>query len=246
VDASSYGVGGVVFGELSACTPTVFRWQWPEDIHANIKTLQNQTGTISNLDLEMAGFLVLWLVIEGVCGPLQEKRITLFCDNSPSIGWATRLASKQSMVAEHLVQALAMHLKIQRACPLTPMHIEGKCNAIADIPSRLFGSNPLQKCETDSDLLTLFNSMFHLPNQQLWTIFHLNCELVTRVTSALQMRPFKLDDWRQLPKIGRHVGNIGVHTSTLWEWIHTCSIQSSRHKFDASQGLQHELNKYTT
>jgi hypothetical protein len=27
VDASSYGVRGVVFGELSACTPTVFRWQ---------------------------------------------------------------------------------------------------------------------------------------------------------------------------------------------------------------------------
>jgi hypothetical protein len=25
VDASSYGIGGVVFGELSACTPTVFR-----------------------------------------------------------------------------------------------------------------------------------------------------------------------------------------------------------------------------
>jgi hypothetical protein len=32
VDASSYGVGGVVYRELSVCTPTVFRWQWPEDI----------------------------------------------------------------------------------------------------------------------------------------------------------------------------------------------------------------------
>ncbi len=181
-------------------------------------------GTISNSDLEMAGLLMLWLVIEGVCSPLQEKCITLFCDNSPSIGWATRLASKQSMVAEHLVQVLAMRLKIQWACPLTPMHIEGKCNAIADIPSRLFESNPLWKCKTDSDLLTLFNSMFHLPNQQSWTIFCLNCKLVTRVTSALQMKPFKMDDWRQLPKVGRHVGNIaGVHTSPLWEWIHTYS-----------------------
>ncbi len=75
------------------------------------------------------------------------------------------------MVAKHLVQALAMCLKIQQACPLTPMHIEGKCNAIADTPSRLFGSIPLWKCETDSNLLTLFNSMFHLPNQQSWTVF---------------------------------------------------------------------------
>jgi hypothetical protein len=148
----------------------------------------------------MASLLMLWLVIEGVCGQLQEKRITLFCNNSPSIGWATCLASKQSMVAEHLVQALAMYLKIQRACPLTPMHIEGKRNAIADILSRLFGSNPFWKCKTDSDLLTLFNSMFHLPNQQSWTIFCLNCKLVTRMSSALQMKPFALVDWRQLPR----------------------------------------------
>jgi hypothetical protein len=146
VDTSSYGIGEVVFGELSACTPMVFRWQWPEEIRANIKTLQNQMGTISNSDLEMAGLLMLWLAIEEVCGPLHEKGITLFCANSPSIGLATCLASKQSMVAKHLVQALAMHLKIQRACPLTPMQIERKCNAIADIPSRLFGSNPLWKC----------------------------------------------------------------------------------------------------
>ncbi len=69
-------------------------------------------GTISNSDLEMAGLLMLWLAIEGICGPLQEKRITLFCNNSLLIGWATRLASKGSMVAKHLVQPLAMHLKI--------------------------------------------------------------------------------------------------------------------------------------
>ena len=31
VDASCHGVRGVVFGKLSACTPTVFQWQWPDD-----------------------------------------------------------------------------------------------------------------------------------------------------------------------------------------------------------------------
>jgi hypothetical protein len=203
-------------------------------------------GAISNSDLEMAGLLMLWLAIEGVCGPLQEKRITLFCNNSPLIGWATRLSSKRSMVAKHLVRALAMRLKIQRACLLTPMHIEGKPNAIADIPLRSFGSNPFWRCETDSNLLTLFNSMFHLPNQQLWTVFHLNCELVMRLTSALQMKPFKLDNWRRLPKVGRHVGNIGAHTSNLWEWICTYSTHHSRKVFNASQGLQHEQDWYTT
>jgi hypothetical protein len=88
------------------------------------------------------GTPALVYAMEKVCGPLREKRIMLFNDNSPSIGWVTRLASKQSLVAKHLVQALALQLKIQRACPLTPIHIEGKCNAISDVPSQLFGSNP--------------------------------------------------------------------------------------------------------
>ncbi len=32
VDASSYGVGGVVIRELAECIPLVFRWEWPLDI----------------------------------------------------------------------------------------------------------------------------------------------------------------------------------------------------------------------
>jgi hypothetical protein len=159
VDASSHGIGGVIFGELSGCKPTVFRWQWPEDIQSQIKTFENPNGTITNSDLEMAGLLLLWLAMEEVCGPLWEKQIVLFSDNSPTIGWVTRLASKRSLVAKHLVQALALQFKIQRACPLTPSHIKGKCNAISDVPSRSFRSNPTWKCDMDADLLTLFNSL---------------------------------------------------------------------------------------
>ena len=96
----------------------VFRWQWPKDIQSQTKTFENLKCTITNSDLEMAGLLLLWLAIEEVCGPLREKRIALFSDNSPTISWVTRLASKRSLVAKHLVQALALRLKIQRACPL--------------------------------------------------------------------------------------------------------------------------------
>jgi hypothetical protein len=92
------------------------------------------------------------------------KRIALFRDNSPTIGWVTCLASKRSLVAEHLVQTLALRLKTQRACPLMPIHIKEKCNAISDVPSRSFGSNPAWKCNTDADLLTLFNPKFPLPH----------------------------------------------------------------------------------
>lgn len=90
----------------------------------------------------MAGLLILWLVMEGVCGDLTEKCTMLFNNNSPTVEWAARLVSKRSHMSEHLVQALALRLKLARACPLTPVHIEGHRNAISDNPSRSFGSNP--------------------------------------------------------------------------------------------------------
>ena len=46
VDASSHGVGGVVVGELSGCVPTVFRWQWPEDIRQQLVSFENPGGPI--------------------------------------------------------------------------------------------------------------------------------------------------------------------------------------------------------
>jgi hypothetical protein len=36
VDASSFGVGGIVIGKLLPCRPTVFRLQWPPDITASV------------------------------------------------------------------------------------------------------------------------------------------------------------------------------------------------------------------
>jgi hypothetical protein len=99
----------------------------------------------------------------------------------------------------------------QRVAPLywrsdthTHTHIKGKCNAISDAPSRSFGSNPAWKCDTDTDLLTLFNPMFPLPHQDSWMVFHLNCKVVTRVISALRMTHFALTDWRRLSRVGRH------------------------------------------
>ena len=71
VDASGHGVGGVVLGKLLRCTPTVLRWEWPEDIKQDIKTVDNPSVRISNSDLEMAGLVLLWVVMEGMCGDLR-------------------------------------------------------------------------------------------------------------------------------------------------------------------------------
>ncbi len=155
------------------------------------------------------------------------------------------LTSKRSIIAENLIQALALQLKTQHACPLTPMHIKGKQNAISDVPSWSFGSNPKWTCKTDEDLLTLFKSMFPLQMQKSWTVYRPNCAVATHVISILQMKPFMLDNWRRQPKVGRHIGNIGAHTSDQREWIHTYSRYPLEKQSDASQALQPESERDT-
>ena len=111
-DASSHGVGSIIFGKNKPCIPTVFQWEWPKEI----KDLYHE-GIITNSDLEMAGLLLLWLVMESVCGSLKEKRVALFSDNSPMVGWVRRLATRGSMVSAHLIRALALRLKFNGTCP---------------------------------------------------------------------------------------------------------------------------------
>jgi hypothetical protein len=53
-DASSHGVGGVIFGENESCVPTVFRWEWPQEV----KDLYHNDA-ITNSNLEMAGLLLV-------------------------------------------------------------------------------------------------------------------------------------------------------------------------------------------
>ena len=74
----------------------------------------------------MEGLPLLWLALEETCDSLTEKWITFFGDNSPLISWITRLGSWHSWVMENLIQALALCLKLQKACPLTPIYIAGE------------------------------------------------------------------------------------------------------------------------
>jgi len=109
------------------------------------------------------GLLLLWLVMESVCGSLREKRVALLSDNSPTVGWVHRLATWGTMVSAHLIRALALQLKLNGTCPITPLHIAGEENSMTDIPSRSFGSEPKWHCKSNTNLLILFNNLFPFP-----------------------------------------------------------------------------------
>jgi hypothetical protein len=102
-DASIHRVGGIIVGVLSKCTPTVFRFAWPHDMTRAIVSQSNPAGIITNSDLEMAGLLMLFVIMEHVCRPLVKKQVALFSDNSPTIGWFDHLALRTSIIAAHLI-----------------------------------------------------------------------------------------------------------------------------------------------
>ena len=240
-DASSHGVGGIIVGEGKACVPTVFRAEWPEDIKAVFAR-----GEITNSDLECAGLLLLWLVMEEVC-PLEiGSRVALWSNNSPTVGWIRRLASKRSKVAAQLIRAIALRIKKRGAAPLTTLHIRGVENAITDVPSRSFGSEPKWHCQSNSQLLTLFNKKIPLPKQTSWTVFQPSNALFMKVCSVLRMQPSSLEEWRLLPKIGTHSTPIGAPSSDLWEWTLRFRKPPSTSASDASQDSQPSRDRATS
>ena len=241
-DASGHGLGGVIIGEGLQATPTVFRMQWPPDISDSIVSDDNPTGSITNSDLEMAGLLVLWLVMEEVCD-VKDSHVALFSDNSPTVHWVQRLAAKHSAIAMQLIRALALRLQLARASPLTPMHIAGVNNSLTDIPSRSFGSVAAWHCTSDTQLLTLFNSTFPLPNQASWTIYHISSKLAMRVISILRMKPFTADEWRRLPEKGRFIGSVGSPMSSLWDWTHTFAKRRTTTEYVPFLDLPPELDQ---
>jgi len=194
----------------------------------------------------MAGLLLLWLVMESVCGSLKEKRVALFSDNSPTVGWVRCLATRGSMVSAHLIRALALRLKLNGTCPITPLHIAGEENSVTDIPSRSFGSKPKWHCKSNTDLLTLFNNLFPIPPQNSWTVFQISYAVGIQVTSVLQMKDFTLEEWRRPPKVVKHVGAIGRPMLHLWEWTLSYRTPHSLSESASLQALQGESVQATT
>jgi hypothetical protein len=169
----------------------------------------------------MAGLLLLFLVMEEVCSFGDGTHIALFSDNSPTVSWVKQMAAKGSLVADQLLRALALRMKLRKVSPLTTLHIEGKKNAMTDIPSRSFGSEPKWFCKDNNALLTLFNDSFPLPGQKSWTVFQPSSAICMRVISVLRMTLTGMEEWRRLPSAGRHTGTIGQPTSDLFEWTLT-------------------------
>jgi hypothetical protein len=86
---------------MRTLSPIVWRVEWPEDIRNNVVSFDNPTGTITNSDLEMAGMLLHFLVLEHLV-KLKHVHVATWCDNTPTVSWTNKLSSSCSAIAGRL------------------------------------------------------------------------------------------------------------------------------------------------
>jgi len=140
-NASKQGAGSVWFGIKENLPPIVWWVQFPLEIQAQVVSSENPKGTISNFDLEMVGLLLQWLVLENFAN-LTHKHVACWCNNTPTIVWASKLLATKATRAAHLLWILALHMMQCKASPLTTLHVLGEMNKLANFASRSFYTHP--------------------------------------------------------------------------------------------------------
>jgi len=220
LDASGEGAGGVWVSGLKSMAPIVWRLEWPQEVRDRLVTFANPSGDITNSDLEMAAEVLGWLVLEAVVAT-RRTHVGVCSDNSATVAWQMRGASKRSAVANRLLRVLAIRLRVNRASPLVTRHLAGERNALGDIPSRSFGYKAEWKFDSDIDFLAYFNKTFPLPDQNSWTGFHLNGAVSTKVISELLTRGSSMAEWRRLPTLGKKYGTNGRPTADISKYLRT-------------------------
>jgi len=189
-NTSKHGTGGVWFGLNKVLPPIVWQVPFPMEILKEIVSLANPHGKITNLDLEMAGLLLQWLVLEQFAD-LAHTHVACWCDNIPTIAWASCLLSTKSPTAAKLLCILALHMLACQSSPLTTQHVPGIENKMADFASQSF------KLHTKTEeFLTIFHTHFPPPQNKSWIFCHLPQKTIGCVISMLSMPTSKLELWR--------------------------------------------------
>jgi hypothetical protein len=122
--AAAEGTSGVWCSFSHIMPPVVWRVAFPPDIARDVISIDNPSGSIMNLDLELAAEVFGIGVILGKAPVIRHQPIETLCDNMPTISWIKRMASKsQSPTAGRLLQGLALMLYCCHAGCLTTAHV---------------------------------------------------------------------------------------------------------------------------
>jgi len=95
------------FGLNKDLPPIVWRIPFPECIQQQVISQNNPHGKISNSDLEMIGLLFQWLVLEKFVD-LAHAHVVIWCDNTLTIAWATKLLATKACTTAHILHILTL------------------------------------------------------------------------------------------------------------------------------------------
>jgi hypothetical protein len=221
-DACKRGAGGVWLSGSKNIRPIVWRLEWPADISARLVSWANPTGDLTINDLEMAGLLLQYLVLEHLV-PLKHEHVAAWCDNTSTVSWARRMTSSRSRIGHRLVRALMMRINVNESSPLVTVSIQGCRNDMADVASRSFGptsnTSPTNFELSNLAFLQSFNSQFPLEQDASWQLFRLSTKLSSLVFSELRAQPQNMDSWRRLTRKGNAIGELGPSSASTVTWI---------------------------
>ena len=210
-DACKSGCGGIWMGITEDIGFIVWRVEFPSDIQAELVTWSNLDGTITMNDLELAGMIIEWLVLENIVDDLVFKRVGLNCDNSNAVSWTNKYRTAKSIPASRLLRLLCIRMHKRRVSPLLSIGINGDDNGMSDVSSRSFKDGKFF-IAADSSLQSYFNKNFPLPQKKCWQEYKVPSELVSRVMSCVRGETLSLGSLLRLKGTATNIGSIGACT----------------------------------
>jgi len=121
------------------------------------------------------GLLFHWLVLKKFTD-LAHSHVAIWCDNTPTVAWATKLLAAKAVLAVQLLRMLALRMILCCSSPLTMLHVPGNLNCMAD-----FASQSFIQCMSSQDFLTEFHNHFKLPRNACWLL----CQLPSMTTGCV-------------------------------------------------------------
>ena len=235
-DACKWGAGGVILPGVEDTQPIVWRYKWPPDITAALVSSDNKSGRLTINDLELAGLVLGWLVLEQTDMPLRFRHIGMFCDNTSAVAWAFKGHCSTSIPAAKLLRLLAVRQRTRQASSLLPVSIAGEHNKMADTASRAFKEG--EYFQASDDLLTYFSSTFPLQTGS-WQECVCHPKYASRVISCLRSEPQQMESLTKLPKLKKNTGANGANTAgTAASTTHTLTTSPPSKKPSSSTDLQ--------
>ena len=213
VDAAGGGAGGTWLPCTRWIQPLVWRVQWPDDIAREIR---KQNGSVSNSDAEAAAVFIGECILDDeLAGDTAGVSSHLGSDNSPTVGWNQRGASRAShKCPERLLRWKALRQRWTRRGPQDVDHIAGDDNDLGDVPSRSYDEKePFYVPDGQDDLfLQVFSNKFPLdstPQLGSWRIVRPRPEIVSAAILLLRGR----NDTTIHPKASIGVAGVALPTS---------------------------------